>query len=55
MKQIYDKHKNIWWAWVNLGEQTTWDDFLQFQDIIYLDQNLKGGTWCLHTNLTLSI
>jgi hypothetical protein len=31
MKKIYDKHKNIWWAWANVGEQMTKDDFLWFQ------------------------
>ncbi len=28
MKQIYDKHKEIWWAWANVGEWMTHDDFL---------------------------
>ncbi len=28
MKQIYDKHKEIWWAWANAGEWMTQDDFL---------------------------
>jgi hypothetical protein len=28
MKQIYDKHKEIWWAWASVGERMTWDDFL---------------------------
>jgi hypothetical protein len=37
LKQIYDKHKEIWWAWANAGEWMTWDDFLQLQDITYLD------------------
>jgi hypothetical protein len=23
MKQIYDKHKEIWWAWANASEQMT--------------------------------
>jgi len=23
VKQIYDKHKAIWWAWVNVGEAMT--------------------------------
>jgi hypothetical protein len=55
MKQIYDKHKNIWWAQVNVGEWMTWDDFLWLQDITYLDWKHKKGTWHLHTNPTLSI
>jgi hypothetical protein len=33
----------------------TYDDFLQLQDIAYLDWKHKKGTWCLHTNPTLSI
>jgi hypothetical protein len=55
MKQIYEKHKEIWWAWANVGEQMTRDDFLQFEDIAYLDWKHKKGTWHLHKNLTLSI
>jgi hypothetical protein len=55
VKQIYDKHKNIWWAQANAGEWMTWDDFLWLQDIAYLDRKHKKGTWCLHTNLVLSI
>ncbi len=52
MKQIYDKHKEIWWAWMNVGKWMTRDDFL---DITYLDWKHKRCTWCLHTNLMLSI
>jgi hypothetical protein len=37
MKQIYEKHKEIWWARENVGEHMAQDDFLQLQDIIYLD------------------
>ncbi len=40
---------------MNVGEQMTQDDFLQFQDIACLDRKHKRSTWCLHTNLTLSI
>jgi hypothetical protein len=29
VKQIYDKHKEIWWARANDGEYMTHDDFLQ--------------------------
>jgi hypothetical protein len=29
MKQIYDKHKKIWWAHVNVGKWMTRDDFLK--------------------------
>jgi hypothetical protein len=27
-KQIYDKHKAIWWECVNMGEVMTRDDFI---------------------------
>jgi hypothetical protein len=37
VKQIYDKHKEIWWAQANVGEWMTWDNFLWLQDITYLD------------------
>jgi len=33
----------------------TQDDFIQFQDIAYLDWKHKKGNWCLHTNLVISI
>jgi len=55
MKQIHDKHKEIWGAWVNADEQMTWDDFLWLQDITYLDWKHKKGIWHLHKNLTLFI
>jgi hypothetical protein len=56
MKQIYDKHKEIWWAQVNAGERMTRDDFLWLQDITYLDWKHKRGTnWHLHKNPALSI
>jgi putative Mn2+ efflux pump MntP len=55
MNRIYDKHKEIRWAWVNAGEWMTHDDSLRFQDIAYLDWKHKKGKWCLHRNLTLSI
>jgi hypothetical protein len=29
MKQIYDKHKKIWWAHANVGKWMTRDDFLR--------------------------
>jgi hypothetical protein len=28
MKQIYDKHKKIWWEQTNASGWMTWDDFL---------------------------
>ncbi len=54
-KQIYDKHKTIWWERVNVGQSMTRDDFIRFQDIAYLDRKHKKGSWCLHTNLAISI
>ncbi len=29
VKQIYDKHKAIWWQWINGGEAETRDDFIK--------------------------
>ncbi len=28
IKQIYDKHKTIWWEHVNVGQSMTQDDFI---------------------------
>jgi hypothetical protein len=41
VKQIYDKHKAIWWARINVGEAMTRDDFIRQQDIAYLDRKHK--------------
>ncbi len=49
-KQIYDKHKAIWWERVNAGQSMTRDDFIRLQDIAYLDQKHKKSSWGLHTN-----
>jgi hypothetical protein len=54
-KQIYNKHKTIWWECVNVGQSMTRDDFIWFQDITYLDQKHKKRNWHLHTNPTISI
>jgi hypothetical protein len=54
-KQIYDKHKTIWWECVNASQSMTQDDFIQFQDITYLDRKHKKRSWHLHTNLAISI
>ncbi len=43
-KQIYDKHKTIWWECVNAGQSMTRDDFIWFQDIAYLDWKHKKGS-----------
>jgi hypothetical protein len=29
VKQIYDKHKAIWWQWMNVKEAKTRDDFIK--------------------------
>jgi hypothetical protein len=54
-KQIYDKYKTIRWECVNVGQNMTRDDFIQLQNIAYLDQEHKKGSWHLHTKLTISI
>jgi hypothetical protein len=41
IKQIYDKHKVIWWAIINEREVMTRDDFIKQQDIAYLDHKHK--------------
>jgi hypothetical protein len=40
-KQIYDKHKIIWWECVNVDQNMTQDDFIHLQNIAYLDQKHK--------------
>ncbi len=54
-KQIYDKHKTIWWEHVNEGQSMTQNDFIWFQDIAYLDAKHKKRSWHLHTNPAISI
>jgi hypothetical protein len=53
--QIYEKHKIIWWEHVNAGQNMTRDDFIQLQDIAYLDRKHKKRNWHLHTNFAISI
>jgi len=55
VKQIYDKHKVIWWARINAGETVTRDDFIRQQDIAYLDHKHKKGSWRLHQNPAISL
>jgi len=50
VKQIYDKHKIIWWARVNVGEPMIKDDFIKAQNIVYWDRKHKRGNWRLHKN-----
>ncbi len=50
-KQIYDKHKTIWWECVNAGQNMTQDDFIRFQNIAYLDRKHKKGNWRLPPTL----
>jgi hypothetical protein len=40
IKQIYDKHKAIWWV----GKAMAQDDFFKQQDIAYLDRKHKIGS-----------
>jgi hypothetical protein len=54
-KQIYDKHKAIWWERVNASQSMTRNDFIRLQDIAYLDRKHKKGSWHLHTYLAISI
>ncbi len=54
IKQIYDKHKAIWWAKINAREVMTRDDFIKQQDIVYLDRKHKRS-WCLHKNMVVSL
>ncbi len=41
IKQIYDKHKEIWWDKVNTWKTMMKDDFIRQQDIAYLDHKHK--------------
>jgi hypothetical protein len=43
-KQIYDKHKVIWWERVNEGQSMTRDDFIRLQDIAYVDGKHNKGS-----------
>jgi hypothetical protein len=36
MKQIYDKHKEIWWAWVNADERMNgWPRMISYDSKIF--------------------
>jgi hypothetical protein len=54
-KQIYDKHKTIWWECVNVEKAMIMHDFIWHQNIAYLDWKHKKGSWWLHKNLVISI
>jgi len=54
IKQIYDKHKAIWSARINVREMMTKDDFIKQKDIAYLDRKHKKRRWHLHQNLAIS-
>jgi hypothetical protein len=54
IKQIYNKHKAIWWARINVRKAMTRDDFIRQQNIAYLDHKHKRGSWHLHKNPTIS-
>ncbi len=55
VKQIYDKHKVIWWARINAREAMTRDDFIRQQDIAYLDRKHTKMNWRLHKNPAISL
>jgi len=55
IKQIYDKHKAIWWAKINAREVMTRDDFIRQQNIVYLDRKHKKKNWHLHQNSANSL
>jgi hypothetical protein len=40
-KQIYHKHKTIWWERVNAGQSMAQYDLIQLQNIEYLDYKHK--------------
>jgi hypothetical protein len=44
VKQIYDKHKVIWWAKFHAEEMMTRVDFIRQQNIVYLDCKHKRGS-----------
>jgi phosphatidylserine decarboxylase len=54
IKQIYDKHKAIWWARTNAREMMIRDDFVKQQNIVYLDRKHTKRSWCLHQNPAIS-
>jgi len=54
IKQIYDKHKAIWWARINVGKTMTRDHFIRQQDITYLDRKHTKKSWRLHKNPAIS-
>jgi len=41
VKQIYDKHRAIWLARINVREMMTKDYFIKQKDIAYLDRKHK--------------
>jgi hypothetical protein len=55
IKQIYDKHKTIWWAKINAGEAMTRDNFIKQQNITYLNCKHKKRNLHLHKNLAISV
>jgi hypothetical protein len=43
IKQMYDKHKAIWWARINAEKAMIGDNFIKQQNIICLDHKHKKG------------
>jgi len=44
-KQIYDKHKAIWWERVDVEKAMMRDNVIQQQDIAYVDRKHQRGSW----------
>jgi hypothetical protein len=44
-KQIYDKHKAIWWECVDDEKATTRDNVIQEQEIVHVDRKHQRGSW----------
>jgi hypothetical protein len=55
VKQIYDKHKAIWWAKIKARKTMAREIFIKQQKIAYLDCEHKIGNWCLHKNPVISL
>jgi hypothetical protein len=44
-KQIYDKHKAIWWESIDVEKAMMRDNVIQQQDIAYVDWKHQRGSW----------
>jgi len=55
IKQIYDKHKAIWWATINARKAITRDNFIKQQNITYLNRKHTKRNLHLHKNPAISL